>query len=269
MKRTLRPAVSPGPSKTGDAVKDAIDKLSSRRVTPPWFRMTHEERQAADPERFARDEAEWAAVEVQRTTEKLQRLDHQLGSRYVGATLESYVTTCDAQRVVLSALRDYADNMLAYGREGRGIVLYGSCGTGKDHLAGSLARIAISRYRVSLEWIRGVDLYARFRDAIRNDASENEIIAPLVKVAVLAISDPLPPVGALTEFQAAALLRIVDERYRRLRPIWTTINVASGEEADRRLGAQVADRLRDGALTLFCDWPSYRKAATQARKAAA
>jgi hypothetical protein len=52
----------------------------------------------------------------------------------------------------------------------------------------------------------------------------------------------------------------VDYRYSHRKPIWLTLNVADGAEAELRMGAQTVDRLRDGALVLFCNWPSYRKA---------
>ena len=236
-----------------------------------WRRMSAEEKQAADPQRFLTEQAARAEQQAQAqarwTADQLCRLNERLGPRYAGATLESYHVATDGQRAALVALRDYADRLRDYGREGRGIVLYGGCGTGKDHLLGSLARIAIGKYHVAVEWIRGVDLYARFRDAIRTDTSESEIVDPLAAVPVLIISDPLPPVGPLTEFQAAALLRIIDERYRMMRRTWTSVNVASGAEADQRLGAQVADRLRDGALCIYCDWPTYRKAGTWSKDA--
>jgi DNA replication protein DnaC len=167
--------------------------------------------------------------------------------------------TTDAQRRVVTALKDYADDMAAHAKAGRGVVLLGGVGCGKDHLLAALARVAIERYHASTEWIRGVDLFSRFRDAIRRDADEESIVGPLCSAPVLVVSDPLPPVGAMTEFQAAAFLRIIDERYRMLRPTWLSINVASGAESDQRMGAQVSDRLRDGGLCLYCDWPSYRK----------
>ncbi len=39
------------------------------------------------------------------------------------------------------------------------------------------------------------------------------------------------------------------------------MNVSSGEEAEKRIGAQIVDRLRDGALSIVCNWPSHRKSA--------
>ena len=44
-----------------------------------------------------------------------------------------------------------------------------------------------------------------------------------------------------------------------MRPTWISMNVASGEEAESRIGVAIIDRWRDGALTLAFNWPSYRK----------
>ena len=57
------------------------------------------------------------------------------------------------------------------------------------------------------------------------------------------------------------LFRILDGRYSRRRPTWVTVNVSSRAELNERLTPQNADRLRDGALAVFCDWQTYRKTA--------
>ena len=228
-----------------------------------WRRLTPAEQQAEDAERFARDEAERAqeaaAERAKWVSNTLERLDKAVGPRYRGATLDTYKVTNDAQRAVVAALRGYADDTRSKARAGCGVVLFGSVGTGKDHLLIALARIAIERHAADVEWIRGADLFGQFRDAMDTDTAEEFIIAPLVKVGVLILSDPIPAAGSVTPFQADILLRIIDERYRAMRPTWVALNVACGAEADQRLGAQVADRMRDGALCLFCKWESYRR----------
>ena len=78
--------------------------------------------------------------------------------------------------------------------------------------------------------------------------------------SILSMSDPLPPFGNLTQFQMTTLFQILDFRYRHCKGTWVTLNVAKGAEADERMGKQLADRLRHGAMVLHFDWPSYRKA---------
>jgi DNA replication protein DnaC len=77
---------------------------------------------------------------------------------------------------------------------------------------------------------------------------------------VLAISDPTPPLGELSDYQRSMLFRVVDRRYRDLRPTWVTINAADSAEAERKIAPNIIDRLAHGALVLRCNWPSYRRA---------
>ena len=89
------------------------------------------------------------------------------------------------------------------------------------------------------------------------------MIAELARPDVLCLSDPLPPVGALTQFQATMLYRLVDARYSRGVPTICTVNVADDAEADERMGVPTWDRLCHGAWKLHCAWPTYRRPARE------
>lgn len=155
---------------------------------------------------------------------------------------------------------------------GQNLVIYGPVGTGKDHLMVSAmlkmlccAEIPCERYgepstrAVNPLWANGADLFGRMRDSF-DATSEAEFLQPYIDADILCVSDPVPS-GAdkLTDFQAATLYRILDRRYNAMRPVWVSMNISNASDFDRRLSPQIADRLRDGALVVKCDWPSYRK----------
>lgn len=142
------------------------------------------------------------------------------------------------------------------------MVLYGPAGTGKDHLMSSLILDTI-RAGFTVKWFNGMDFYGKLRDLIGSesrDTSESRFFDSLAGANVLALSDPIPPNGALTEFQRAQLFRVVDRRYRDEKPTWVTLNVSGRSELDSRIGVQLAERLLHGVLQLPCNWPSHRKA---------
>lgn len=188
------------------------------------------------------------------------QLRQKLGQRYHKCRLENFDAKTELQIAIVGELHDYCDQMDDNIEDGRSVCLFGPPGTGKDHLLTALMRVA-TMYGHNVEWLNGVELYSRVRDAMSTDERERDIAKELTRPAVLAISDPLPPSGALTEFQSAFLLRVIDRRYRDKKPTWVTLNVQNGKEAEDRMGVQVVDRLRDGALVCHCNWESYRKAA--------
>jgi len=143
---------------------------------------------------------------------------------------------------------------------GDGLLLIGPCGTGKDHLLIGLARVAIGA-DLTVRWASGPKLFAQVRQAIDADGKTPEsVLRPFERAQVLILSDPLPPIGRLTDFQADIIYRLVDERYNRLWPIWLAANAANRAELESGLGVPVVDRLADGSTVLACDWPSYRQA---------
>ena len=194
---------------------------------------------------------------LKRRNDAWDNLIASLGARYAETTLANFTADRDDQRKAVVALRGYSANIDERIAAGVGIVLFGPSGSGKDHLLSALAKRAVAMFH-SVSWWNGADLFGAMRDRIGEAQSEEAFIRRLESPDVLVLSDPLPPAGPLTDFQATTLYRIVDRRYRMRKPTWVSINVASGEEADRRLGTAITDRLRDGALCLHCKWPSHR-----------
>lgn len=180
----------------------------------------------------------------------------KLGPRYIDVRLSTYETTKPEQREAVGDLKKYVDQRLW--EVGSNVFLYGPPGTGKDHLLASLAYECIL-HGVKVEWINGLDWYGDNRDRMESEATERETIRKLVEPKVLYISDPLPPFGGLSDFQASMLFRVVDGRYRQCRPTWVSANVTGRQDAEKRIGAAIIDRLGENAVAWFCQWPSYRR----------
>lgn len=210
---------------------------------------------------LARARAMQDQADARRREAAMKGLTRAVGQRFAGVSLENYRATLPEQRKVLQAAEDYAGSIHQHVTAGDGLVLFGAPGTGKTHLLCGTAKAAIDA-GVSVVWTNGQDLFARFRAAIDGEGSESKLVREMSKPAVLVIDDVLPPSGSLTDYQATTLYRIVDSRYRDCRPTWVSMNVSDGTEAEKGMGAQVVDRLRHGALTLFCNWPSYRRGVT-------
>lgn len=209
------------------------------------------------PEKVAEREAEIAErAERRRRAEIQQRytdLVQSAGERYRECTLESYRCTTPQQRKAVDLVREYltadsSDN----------VILYGPVGTGKDHIAFAICRVAVRRNK-TVAWINGQKWFGLVRDAMDTSRTEASIIAELVRPDVLCLSDPTPPIGGLTPHQATMLYRLVDARYSRGIPTICTINVNDDSEADKSMGEATWDRLCHGAWRIHCNWQTFRK----------
>lgn len=182
-----------------------------------------------------------------------------IGARYSGARFSTFEVPTNQHSAALSAVRDYAESFSEHFTAGRSLLIHGPRGTGKDHLAIS-ALYEVASQGFSSHWVDGQELYAKSRDGISKNVSELEMAKELTGFDVLLISDPLPQEGKITEFQQSTLWRIIDRRYRELKPTWITANCKDGQELSERLGPQLVDRLTDDAVVISTvGLKSYRK----------
>jgi len=226
-------------------------------------------------------------IRVDLVRRAIRRLIANSGSIYSHATFDEFETPYPGQARLRDALLDYAAQVDENIQAGRNIIVTGPAGTGKDHALVCLARRVIERSPIvkgGACYLRGEPCYAgdevfhkqhiayeptwenvqlwfaRLRATFGKDTeeTENDLVDSLIAAPVLVLSDLARPTGVLSDFQADAIYRVVEERSSRGRPTWVSVNVATGQEADGRITPQVADRLRAGALILRCNWPSLR-----------
>jgi len=206
-----------------------------------------------------RREAAAIVRERERRDEAADELIAARGERYRHCRLSNFEVKTDDQKAVVERLQRFCQDVPTEVASGTGLILYGPSGTGKDHLMFAVAYAAVKSYGLWLTWKNGVALYSAFRAAIDGERSEDDVIRPLIEATILVLSDPLPPEGDLTRYQKEMLYRILESRYSARKGTWATLNVRSRKEVNERLGTACADRLRDGAVCLFCNWPTHRK----------
>jgi len=190
----------------------------------------------------------------------LAKIAGEMGRRYSPehVSLQNYVCRTPAQRQLLANLKQIAADLGTRVGDGESLFWYGSVGTGKDHLMAAMLHIAAGKFGLQCKWVNGQWLFGMFRDRMDGKSSESDLIRQMVEPDILAISDPVPPAGEMSAWNANSLYRIVDRRYSALKPTWVTINVRDEAEADARLTNQVFDRLRDSAHLFPCFWESHR-----------
>lgn len=180
--------------------------------------------------------------------------------RFQDRTLDGFAT--DGHRgkaLAKTACQRYVEHFEDRLAQGGGMVLTGSVGAGKSHLAYGIGNALLARgHRVM-----GIDVYELI-DLIKERAfsqkggSEREAIKAFVGGLDLLILDE---VGAQlgTEWERLMLFKIVNERYKQMLPTILISNLDASALGDY-MGERIVDRMSEGGgMTLTLDWGSYRK----------
>jgi len=195
----------------------------------------------------------------------LREMHSQAGSRAKTWRFRNFIPNSEYQakvkKKVIEWMLTFKDRQLT----NESLVLYGPVGTGKDHLAFSAAGEAVFNHYLSCEFVNGRELFATLRATMTKDAVEKdkEILEYYIRPDLLVLSDPIPPIGEITRYEADSLYMLINSRYMRRKLTIATLNVANDEEADLKLGAPTWDRLCHGSWKIFCCWESHRKPALE------
>ena len=193
---------------------------------------------------------------------KLQWLHIMQGrDRYLKCSFSNFNVSNDRQRLALAKIRKFAEHLETHIDNGVNVILYGPCGTGKDHLMTALMGTVVWKFARMrrIYFYDGAILAARAKadrgKTVSGYYSEDSVREP----RVLAISDPVLPGETAKYYQRERLNQLIDEQYRARHPVWITINSSTREEFNEMITPRIADRLRHNAFTLHTDWESFRQ----------
>lgn len=185
--------------------------------------------------------------------------------RFRGLGFDSYRTDFAPgdQPGVLARCREYAEKFDQNWEAGRSLILLGTMGTGKTHLASAIIQAVIQA-----DALGGANaLYTTASDIIRSvketfgksGRSEAEVYADLCGYDLLVVDE----VGAQhgTDFERQVIFEVINGRYGRKLPTIMISNL-SLPEVRKFIGDRVVDRLCDnGGEVLVLRWKSVRGAA--------
>lgn len=137
------------------------------------------------------------------------------------------------------------------------LIINGTTGTGKTHLAYALARAAVTGDRPA-EWISTTApaMYA----SLRPSAPTPEVALYKLQSTPLLLIDDLG-VNKLTEWVEETTHTVLDERYRRRLPVIITTNLEV-PDFKAAVGDRMASRLRQRCYRLTLDGPDRREPPT-------
>jgi DNA replication protein DnaC len=197
-------------------------------------------------------EREWDNSDTywRETSQKIR--DADIPERFKAATLQNYLTDEPGQKEALEKvwkfIRAYKVN------PGECLILEGSCGTGKTHLAIGLIKELCKR-GVNCKYITAYRAVDRLKSTYGSDETKKGIIGEFTAIGLLVIDE----LGIDSEAETQKLTtRVIDERYLAVKPTVMITNLSTSELL-KMLGERVGDRIKEMSGTrIVCKWKSHR-----------
>lgn len=185
--------------------------------------------------------------------------------RFIGSTFDNYRAETEPQKRAVEVCREFAASMPRLVGSGRSLVMSGMIGTGKTHLACSVAKEAMFAGH-SAEYVTCLDMIRSVRDTWRrsSETSEASVLHHFGRSLDLLVVDEIG-VQYGTEGEQTILFDILDRRYNDLRPT-VLISNADKDGFNAYIGDRVFSRLRETARWVSFDWDDYRPRARAAAR---
>lgn len=171
--------------------------------------------------------------------------ESNLGKRFQNRTFDNFDK--NRQQKAYTVCREYAER--AGG--GDGLILIGGVGTGKTHLAVSIAHYAIE-HGIVTKFGNVTDIFHSLRDAFTTD----EDILSEVQTVQLLILDDLGKEN-LTEWVKETIYSIINYRYEHMLSTVITTNLTM-QELQNRLGSATVSRIMEMCKYVEMNGKDYR-----------
>lgn len=192
--------------------------------------------------------------------DELRRKAHEaagIPKRFMAVTIFDWLHPMDKQRRVWTWVRDYCHAFHEALETGRSMALIGQPGTGKTHLAIGVLAFVLKGGRTG-RYTTAMDMLGRIKNTYnaRAKETETEVIEDLATVDLLVIDELGKQLD--TNYESAQLFRIIDRRYRDMKPVVLVSNLDRAALAEFT-GAAIIDRLTEnGGKVLGFGWASHR-----------
>lgn len=163
--------------------------------------------------------------------------------RVLEATFANYQTETEEQAEAVAKVKKWA------ARKGLFLVLLGSTGTGKGHLAAAALKVQGDGL-----WIEHVNMLADLRTSY-DQKNTAELIERWQTAEMFVIDEFGLSAGGKDE--EPMLYQVLADRYDKRRPTIITTN-ATADDFRQMIGFRLLDRIREDLTRVSMEWPSFR-----------
>jgi DNA replication protein DnaC len=184
--------------------------------------------------------------------------DAGIARRFEECEFENYRLVNQGASKNLAGCRHYAENWPQVFETGKGLVMTGNCGTGKNHLAISTAKAIIRNHLARVEITDVMRVMRAVKSTWRHNSetTEDVVLEHYTSLDLLIIDEVGVQFGSASEL--AILQEIVNARYESILPTILISNLTF-EQLKDSIGERIVDRVTNGGRNrLAFNWESFR-----------
>ncbi|EMG6527447.1 ATP-binding protein [Providencia rettgeri] len=178
--------------------------------------------------------------------------------RFANETFETFKVTTQPAKHNLTVCQQYVNTWEDRKNAGEGLIFCGIPGTGKTHLAVSIAREIAKDLQESVFITTAARIIRAFRRTWlgNSEFSELDVLAKYCNPDLLIIDEIGVQYG--TDSERNILFEVINDRYEYLLPTILVSNLPLNE-LEEMLGERAVDRLLQGGTVLTFNWSTYRR----------
>ncbi|HBQ8141730.1 TPA: ATP-binding protein [Klebsiella pneumoniae] len=181
-----------------------------------------------------------------------------IARRFEECEFENYRPVNQGASKNLAGCRHYAENWPQVFATGKGLVMTGNCGTGKNHLAISTAKAIIRNHLARVEITDVMRVMRAVKSTWRHNSetTEDGVLEHYASLDLLIIDEVGVQFGSASEL--AILQEIINARYESILPTILISNLTF-EQLKDSIGERIVDRVTNGGRNrLAFNWESFR-----------
>ena len=196
--------------------------------------------------------------EINRQRVKTMIRQSGLGARFAERTFETYRAETEWQKTALRIAQEFCQNMVDRTDKGQGIILSGSVGTGKTHLA---AAITIKVIHANFDVIYGTAtaLLSEIKRGWKEDDAA-DFVDRLCEIPLLVIDDLGKEYSKKNDGWSWAqeqFFQVINARYENYLPMIITTNLDM-KQLSATMGDAIVSRIIECCRGVRCDGADYR-----------